>query len=563
MTSLNSVFVFVLIAIAFAVYFVAIFMWIRSKASETASFILLAFLSGTWSILYALELGFRELGPTVVCFMSKFPLIVLSTTVWLLFTLDYSGKERWINKGSLSILMAAPLFLLAGILTNPELHLFVEDYSLQRVGYIRVLEKEANWGYWVTVGYSYILTIVGAFIFIRELLFTHKLYSRQAIFVTLGILGALIGNVLGYSPWNPVPGLDWTPICFPISILFIGYALVNLKLFDVVPVARETVFKNMKDPVFVLDEENRVIDFNQAALDLPGVDESDMMGQEAKKALSFLSKKEEVLEGLEEMHDMESEIVVQKKDEELCFHVRITSLYDKNGELSGRVIVLRDITARKKAEEREEFLHSILRHDLGNKLQVIQGYLELLKDTAEIEEQKEYLEDALSGTEQGIDLIENVRTLNRIDLEEEKEPVPLGKMISESVESHLNLAEDEGISIENGVEEDIDVIGGSLLKELFSNLIENAVSHSEGSKIRISSELEGSRVRVTVEDDGIGIADDVKDDVLNRGFKGEGSSGSGLGMFLVKEIVDTYNGDIEIKDSELGGARFDVILDQA
>ncbi|MFW6142563.1 MAG: sensor histidine kinase, partial [Candidatus Saliniplasma sp.] len=65
---------------------------------------------------------------------------------------------------------------------------------------------------------------------------------------------------------------------------------------------------------------------------------------------------------------------------------------------------------------------------------------------------------------------------------------------------------------------------------------------------------------VTVEDDGKGIADDIKEKIFERGFKKGENAGSGLGMYLVKEIVESYGGSIDVKDSELGGARFDVIL---
>ncbi len=65
---------------------------------------------------------------------------------------------------------------------------------------------------------------------------------------------------------------------------------------------------------------------------------------------------------------------------------------------------------------------------------------------------------------------------------------------------------------------------------------------------------------MTVEDDGKGIPDDIKDKIFKRGFKKSKEGGSGLGMYLVKEIAESYGGRIEVKDSEMGGARFDVNL---
>ena len=65
---------------------------------------------------------------------------------------------------------------------------------------------------------------------------------------------------------------------------------------------------------------------------------------------------------------------------------------------------------------------------------------------------------------------------------------------------------------------------------------------------------------MTVEDDGKGIPDDVKEKIFEKGYKQGENAGSSSGMFLVKETVESYGGNISVKDSELGGGRFDVHL---
>ena len=107
------------------------------------------------------------------------------------------------------------------------------------------------------------------------------------------------------------------------------------------------------------------------------------------------------------------------------------------------------------------------------------------------------------------------------------------------------------------------VKAGSLLDELFSNLVVNCVQHSDGDLIKIWAHRDGDDVVVTIEDDGKGIPDEVKDKILERGFKKGENAGSGLGMHLVEKISKAYGGHIEVKDSELGGARFDVYLKKA
>ncbi|MFW6375837.1 MAG: sensor histidine kinase, partial [Thermoplasmatota archaeon] len=75
-----------------------------------------------------------------------------------------------------------------------------------------------------------------------------------------------------------------------------------------------------------------------------------------------------------------------------------------------------------------------------------------------------------------------------------------------------------------------------------------------------TAEDDSDDLKIIFEDDGEGIPKDVKELVFDKNYKGSKSKGSGLGLFLVKRIVDTYGGEITVKDSHMGGARFDIRL---
>lgn len=65
---------------------------------------------------------------------------------------------------------------------------------------------------------------------------------------------------------------------------------------------------------------------------------------------------------------------------------------------------------------------------------------------------------------------------------------------------------------------------------------------------------------MTVEDDGTGIPDEAKGKIFEKGFKSGDEAGTGLGLYMVREIAESYDGNIEVKDSDLGGASFEVSL---
>lgn len=105
----------------------------------------------------------------------------------------------------------------------------------------------------------------------------------------------------------------------------------------------------------------------------------------------------------------------------------------ETGDVEGVVVVSKNITERVKAEDREELLHSLLRHDVRNKAQIAQGYHELLRDFELTEEAKRYVEKASDAVRGSIELIEKVRTLREIGEKEEVGEVSVGKAIKNAI----------------------------------------------------------------------------------------------------------------------------------
>ncbi len=213
-----------------------------------------------------------------------------------------------------------------------------------------------------------------------------------------------------------------------------------------------------------------------------------------------------------------------------------------------------DITDRKEAEERQDVLHSILRHDVKNKIQMAKGYVQLMEEGSE-----GYFDDFMKCVDSAEQLIEKIGTLQKIETSEEMGEIELKNVIDSVIDEHEEQAEKKDIDIE--VQNlDLRVKCGSLLNTLFGNLIENSIKHSGCKNIKINGKMEGDKCIVTLEDDGKGISDELKEKIFERGYKKGENAGTGLGMYLVKEIVQSYDGSIEVKDSELGGARIDVQL---
>ncbi|MXV64545.1 PAS domain S-box protein [Natronorubrum sp. JWXQ-INN-674] len=334
----------------------------------------------------------------------------------------------------------------------------------------------------------------------------------------------------------------------------------------------ENVMDTMVDVLVKLDPDGRIRMTNAAVTDVLGYDRESLEGRPIDHILvddhrnpqgSAAVSAEEFVETLiREDHVTEFETaLVTADDETIPTSLSASVLRDDDGAIEGIVCVATDISERVAAEERAAFLHSLLRHDLNNKLTVTYGYLELLSESPALTEQeRQYLDYAVGGIEDAMDLVENVETLNRLETDEAVRPVDLVPVLEESAARHDDLAERNGLEVCVEVDANVTVSAGTLLTELFSNLIENALVHSEGSVVRITATACEPTVRVAVDDDGQGIPSDRQDSILERGETAGETGGSGLGTHLAKRIADGYGGDLTVEDSPLGGTRFVVTL---
>jgi signal transduction histidine kinase len=219
---------------------------------------------------------------------------------------------------------------------------------------------------------------------------------------------------------------------------------------------------------------------------------------------------------------------------------------------------VRETLKRIESMKKQEFLHSLLRHDVKNKTQIVKGYLHLLQDSDLTEKQMSFVEKALKATDEGQEILEKVKTLKEVK-EEGIHTVNLKEPLTYAIESNRKLVENKDVTIKWD-KSTCSVKGGSLLEELFFNVINNAVNHSDCSIIDISVTQEKEDCCVIIEDDGVGIPDDEKEKIFDKGYKKGAEAGSGLGLHIAKVIVENYGGNIKVKDSKLGGVSFKISL---
>ena len=255
------------------------------------------------------------------------------------------------------------------------------------------------------------------------------------------------------------------------------------------------------------------------------------------------------------------------------FQETIHSVPDKR---ALRIYVL-DITKRKRAEEelneakmQAELYLDLMGHDINNMHQVALGYLELARDLPPGEEQARFLDKPVEVLQRSAQLIQNVRKLQKLkDGVFQTQEVDVCEVLRD-VQREFGAVPDKAITLNTNRCEQCMVRANELLHDVFANLVSNAIKHTrDHTNIIIDMDVlkdKGKKYcRVMIEDDGPGILDDFKGVIFNRTLRGTTKTkGMGLGLYLVKSLVDSYGGQVWVEDRVIGdhskGARFVVML---
>jgi signal transduction histidine kinase len=214
--------------------------------------------------------------------------------------------------------------------------------------------------------------------------------------------------------------------------------------------------------------------------------------------------------------------------------------------------------------QQRNFLLSIT-HELKTPIAAIKLGIQTLQKRKELkEEHREKIElNALTNTERLHSLIDNVLLATRIESNQHplnKLPTNISKetiRICEETQTALGTENKIAIDVSEGVQLNVD---SSAYESILVNLIENASKYSDGNRIGVSLQSSEGTVDLTVEDSGRGIPKSERNKVFNKFYRmgdeeTRSKKGTGLGLFIVKELVELHEGKIKVSESSrLGGA---------
>lgn len=322
------------------------------------------------------------------------------------------------------------------------------------------------------------------------------------------------------------------------------------------------LFENAHDAILVEDSDERIIDANRAAESLLGYSREELLDMRTRELEAAQMTSDEALEIYSDPAAPDEIMIPRKLQREngTTVPVEIAVTRIENHERDIFLSIIRDLSRREQSEAdlilaaRELGMYtSVLRHDLSNDLQAIQGYVEAAQMLMERRggEAETMLRSASAAAERMKDL------LNAFQSPADKATRSLSQLIDNVIK---RTEESSRIKVHTEIDPKLDkceIPLSKLLPIVFENLLRNSVRFGKGKiEIWISATRKGDRIVVDYTDNGPGIPEEIQDDLFKRGVS---TTGSGLGLYLSKQILSAISGNISLLNTEKGkGAAFQI-----
>jgi len=466
---------------------------------------------------------------------------------YMLMAIEYTDNQRLLTRRRVAGIVVSAVLVQVAVWTNP-LHglTFAFEYDAAA----NLLVPQFGPFYWVLAAILTSFIVIGVSLLL-DLAGTQRAYRKQAAILVGTITLVMAGEVVWWLGWVPI---DPIPLTSTVKVVGFLYGVAHFELLDIVPVAREAVIENMRDPVFVVDRTGHVVDVNDAGRRLVGSENP------IREHVDTVFADDRIGVDCSESE----EVTFTVDGETRYFDFQSSPLQDERGRSSGELFVFRDITQQKQREEELSILNRIVRHDINNDMAVIRGRSELLKPHVD-EAGRDHLESIQQSGAHVVELTENVRDLMASltdDRSIEVEPIDLCLVLETQLRQARQQHENAQFVLERDLPENCRVRATEMLSSVFTNLFNNAVQHNDTDHPRVTVTVETDESTVTVEvgDNGPGIPETERDEIFGRGEKGLDSDGTGIGLYLVGTLVDRYGGDITVGESDAGGAAFRIEL---
>ena len=347
----------------------------------------------------------------------------------------------------------------------------------------------------------------------------------------------------------------------------------------------EQILDSVNDGVYVTDWERRIVYWNKAAQRITGFSREKVVGKYCHE--SVMQHKDEVGNSLcdtdlcplhraiqtGQSSSRPLRVVAQKADtDSFVSAVSVAPVRDGNGNVIGGVEVFRDITEDLELERVKTEFFSTITHELKTPLTSIIGYLDLILegDTGEINrEQDEFLSISLKQAERLLNMISDILEIQKMkggDLPLNSEHIDLVVLTSELLTLQEPLLREKGLTLNFHHPKTAPYLGDRRkLEKILENLISNAIKYTRKGGVTVTIKENEQSYIFSVADTGVGLSPEEQEKVFERFYRSDNSltrdtGGTGLGLYIVKTMLEKMGGEIFLVSEPDKGSKFTVNL---
>jgi PAS domain S-box-containing protein len=334
----------------------------------------------------------------------------------------------------------------------------------------------------------------------------------------------------------------------------------------------EVVLQSVPDMLVVTDPDSQILLMNGGAAAFLGLEHVEAGIGEALDTLigdnDVMTQVISQLQALPVKLGTETSLDIRSDKEQRDYVVTAARWHESNKEMGNLVIIMHDVTTLRDLYRFKDEMLRIASHDLRSPLSNITGYSDMIVyDTPEGSHLHEYTAAIQRSVDRMSNLLEDLLKVRQIDekglnLESDTHIVDLVRPVLQGIElsaRQKNITINEDIRVEEEQQGNVDPM---LVRQAMENLASNAVKYTnDGGQVTIRTYIEDNRLYYEVEDTGIGIPEESMPHLFESFYRvnpkiNVSIGGAGLGLSLVKSIVERHQGEVRVK-SEVGkGSQF-------
>lgn len=328
----------------------------------------------------------------------------------------------------------------------------------------------------------------------------------------------------------------------------------------------KAILSSMVDGLIAIDEKQNVILINPAARKMLSLQKVEINGKSLTSTVRNHRLSNFMEEALTERNIISQEIVLNREEEKIL-RCHFAPIINEKEKLLGGVIVMTDITELRHLEQvRKEFVANVS-HELKTPLTSIIGYVDTLLESNEIDQEtsQRFLRVIKDEADRLEFLIQDLLHLSKVEQENpDLKPGYIQEVADRTINRLREKAEKKNVKLRGEYEDDLPPVFmiREQIEQVLVNLVDNSIKYTEqDGEVIIRLSPRGDQIKIEVEDNGIGIPYEDQDRIFERFYRVDKArsrelGGTGIGLSIVKHIVQNHNSKINLESTPGEGSRF-------